>query len=605
MKENSSNLLDDLKNAIKNLEAFANQNESELIPHIQELDLQENVLISSPHSTLEKTIDLITSIFPEIKLKHDEKRIQIKKRLLESVAFLRNHYQIIYSLKKGSSEQKELATWALDTISRYNRLLNKAEEKPSLKNRVIHFIYEKSGLGIDNELKEQKIHLPHEFSVYFSTAKNEETIPAGEDTKEKIALIFKNKDITLHQPTDQEKEMFLMKTIILAKTLQLPAKLMSELTCMMRNVPIETEVSNAEDQEAGTSIVSLEKTISLLPWEVTTVKGSFKRDSKSMVPSEPIKDSFEASTTAVQTAFPHPSQHTGFALSNTLIPECLHLLDTTSLFQEVLERKKQIAAALLPEGELNEKAKLIWNLKHQAFEGKKEIYIQLHHQFILAVVNSCPYALLDSHRIFPIIEHYFQAMKTHASLFELLSQTYHLINVFFIERPYNYMVQEWLQVENKNEDPKTRYNQAIELLNRKMNESVVELTEEIQKSDSSLAKIIEEYILHVGYLLGQGCRAILLQKSSEKMRFAPPLLSGFDHKLHISVFRELIAFHEELNLELSEIQEEAIAQLQNRLDDELLSEIRLFENSEIPQDQSERITLELEQYFNERFFHSN
>ncbi len=169
MKQEEKSLLEsleELKTAIQNLELFANTNEREAIPHAQAMKVVGNTIVSTPLNTLEKTMDLMKSLLPKARKQSRINRLAVQKKLVESIEFLKTHYRVIHKMKKGNETEQAYATWAHHTIDRYNSLIAKAKEAPrSLAERMERFVYKKSGLSLDEEIKKIKIDIPDEFSI--------------------------------------------------------------------------------------------------------------------------------------------------------------------------------------------------------------------------------------------------------------------------------------------------------------------------------------------------------------------------------------------------------------------------------------------------------
>lgn len=602
----------DLEAAIQNLEEFANQNESEQVPNVHNLDVDGDLLVSKSTTGLERTIDLIGSIFPNAREKHNERRQQVQKKLLESIEILKTHFRTINRFKKGSQEEQDWAKWAQNTINRYNTLIAKSKLTPqSLKERVVQFFYKHSGLSLDDELKKVKIDIPHEFTVHFESSKTKSSSENHHDnTSEKIISLLQHTKMTPHKLTKQEEELFLMKTIILGKS-TMPSGLRQTLNSAMRETPIKTVLATPSvPEQSGTetaSIISLEQTITPFPGEKITVQGSFKRDARSPVPSVPIPESFYVSTKATQTGFPHASQNTGWVLSNVLIPECPLRLDQLPLFDSIYEKKKKIASALLPEGTLNEKAKRLLKLKKEAFEQKSSLYLTLHQTLSEAIVSSAPCSESLMKQAKEIIPAYFNLLKNQHNPFEILCQTYQVLNALFIERPYNHLHLEWLEKHNleiNSRDPKISCHACILVLDSELDKVNEEMIAHIKSPVSEYANCILEYLVCMGQIIGTASKAIILQQLSEKIGFPPLLLNDFEQKIQSCTYKQLFAFHEELASNIDSHPDLNVAAAQDFLQRQLEQEIILFkaEACDSLQDQSVSITHELEFYYNSRYY---
>ena len=612
-EKSTTDSIQDLESAIQNLEEFANQNEAEAIPNVQNLDVEGDLIIPKSTSGLDKTIDLIGSIFPTSREKHNEKRLQVQKKLLESIDFLKTHYRTINKFKKGSVEQQEWASWAQKTINRYNTLIAKSKIAPhSLKERVVQFFYKHSGLSLDEEIKKVKIDIPHDFSVHFDSAHKAGKPPTHlpENTSEKIVSFLQHTKMTPHKLTKQEEELFLMKTISLGKS-NMPSGLRNTLTSLIREAPIKTTLASPKSHEQSesdsASIISLEQTITAFPGEKITVQGSFKRDARSPVPSVPIPDSFHVSTKSTQTGFPHPSQNTGWSLSNSLIPECPLRLDQLPLFDIIYEKKKKIASALLPEGSLNEKAKLLLKLKTEAFEKQVKTFLDQHQTLSQAIVDSAPCSPMVSDQAKEVLKAYFNFLKDREDAYDLLCQTYQVLNALFIDRPYDHLQSEWLEKHNPeiiSRDPKASCQACMHILDNELDKSKEEVIAHIKNASGESERIILEYLLSFGQIIGTASKAIILQQLSEKIGFPPLLLNDFEQKIQSCTYKQLLAFQEELEMDTNAQSDVFVAKMQELLQHQLEREIILFkaESCDAITDRATAITHELEFYYNARYY---
>lgn len=607
--------LDDLKIAIQNLEKFAHFNEGESIPNVQNIKVEGNTLVSKDLSSLEKTIDLFKSFFSKSREKRQKKSLAVKKTLIESIESLKTHYRIIHMLKRGNEAEQELAKRALKSIQRYNSLIGKVELAPQrIKERAVHYMYQKSGFILGEDFKKNKIEIPHESSLPFNRSicnLSEEDI--FHTTSQKISSLLKHVQISTYIPTKQEQEMFLMKTICLGKN-TLPAALSKSMRDLICEMPIHVTSSNFKGIEnTGEGIVKFEQSLSTLPGEIIKAQGSFRRDARSPVPSVPIADSFQIFTDVIQTGYPHPSQTTGWSLSNSLIPDCPHRTDQMALFEPLFEIKKTQALELLPAGALNEKAKHLLHLKKTVFSKHSSFFLKKHllgmEKFIFACEeynSSLTQEALDS------LAPFFELLEKQPEAFDLLSHTHHLINTLFIDRPFEIFHKRWLEDKDPDifhEDPKCRYQACLNILEEVMANSMREISKQMEvllitsESTSRENIILLDYVLKMGRLIGLGARALILQQLSEKIIFPPPLLNDFEQKIQAFVFKQLLSFQEELEFPLgSPDQLETL--IKETMTTNLEEQIALWQadTCDAVQDISIDITHELEFYYNSRYY---
>ena len=534
-KEEVRDPLGTLHEAIRNLVNFADENENAHVANVRNLDIEDGQVVVSEQSHIESTIDLTRNFIKGIFTKGISKNIKkekVQRKLLESIQFLKTHYRIIHKLKKGSNEEKRLANWALDSIQRYNKLIHKSKETPqSLKERVANFVYRQSGLTIDEELKSNTIDIPHEYSMVLvsesDTGSKEK--PSSKSTSEKVSSLLPKLSIKKLKPTRPEIDILRMKSLSLAKNNpNFPASLKKTLRTMVWDTPVEITPHSAET--TGESLVHLEQTFQPLPGEVIKVIGTFKRDSKSHVPSVPIPHSFYLSTHAFQTGFPSPLQHTGITFSEQLIPDNPLRLDLLPHFQKLFKDKQRFAEDLLPEGKYNERAKLLLHLKSTIFNELRNEILKLHQRLMHAFIDSAELTETHSENCHHTIDEFFVYLKTTQSPLENLAEIHALINEIFIQNPFEALYEKRIDISSEAFE-KMEYKEKLLTCLEDIEDSISVSAGDIQDlvkqmGDDSSWQI--QYVLEIGKVLGSAAKSLFLQQFSEKIGFPPPLLNEFD-----------------------------------------------------------------------------
>ena len=150
----------------------------------------------------------------------------------------------------------------------------------------------------------------------------------------------------------------------------------------LRSLPIEASLSTE-------SILSLRQSISSLPGESLEFMGSFSRKRHMSIP---IKESFKLTAKATQTGYPHPMQHIGMSFSEKLLPHLFLRPYLVPLFQQLLDREREIAERLLPSKGLNKQAKELLVLRKAVFRTHKGILLAKQKQFVHAFFTAAAIA---------------------------------------------------------------------------------------------------------------------------------------------------------------------------------------------------------------------
>ena len=527
---------------------------------------------------------------------YERKRREIRQVLFTSIEVLKKHYRLLQKMKRGNEEEQQWARHALDSINQYNALLVKCRKPPkTFFEKLKRSFYTHTGLLlIDTELKKVLIEIPSEIFVRFDTLGDQE-----HKTMEQIATDLKKGKLVEFSKT--ERDIFFMRAITLSKKTALPTKLSVDLTHMIQSAPI---TATETEGDTSASVISMVQMLTPFPGEIVTVQGQFKRDETSPVPSVPDPKSFRVSTIVTQTGFPHPSQYAGWALSNAIIPGNPLRLDLLSHFQAILKIKKQVAADLLPGERLNVKAKELLALKKEAFNENAEIMIPLHQQLTQTLFNRAPYNELKDKNSQAVLDAFYEQVSSHPSPFDYISQTHHLINKYFIEYPFEKLVQEWHDLENPalhEGAGKERYKASLAILEEALSLSCDEIALQLKQPQTKIELATLNFILEQGHLLGKGATALYLQHFSEKIGFPPPLLKNFELLLQTSGIRQVLAFQKELELVMPPQKEERKRLLFKKMERYLKEEIALFRDEGEYEESTSKIAYELERYFNSRY----
>lgn len=587
---NSNSLMRKLDQAVKNLEVFIAQNTKGEMLNLHGLEADDGKLFAKHQEGL-NFFSIIRNTSSTNKL------IEIQNQLMQSVDFLKQHHKLIKKLKEGSPEQREWAKWALQVIDNFNAIIEKIKIAPnSLKNRVTKFVMEKSGFSVNPNLVHHKIIIPTDPSFYFN-ASSEDVV---ETTSQKVSTILNDHKLKESPLTSQETDIFRMKAISLSKATNLPGTLKDTLQSLLWDVPIQS-VGLQEGSEE--TVISLVQTLSAFPGETIKVYGAFKRYKSSVVPSVPISGEFKISSTSKQTGFPDPLQYTGFALSNTLIPEYPNRLDLIPGVAEILEKKQKMAHELLPEGKFNPKAKHLLKQKKELINSHTKVFSPMHQELVESLIASADLSDEDEKNLLNSTSDFFNHASLSRRFCETIGTAYRLINELFIEHPFNKLHEEWLEELNEliiDSPPKEKYKACIHILESAIAHSKEVLSSKIGELPEGLERSLLTFASGLGEAIGNGCKPIVLQKLSEKIGYPPPMLNNYERKLQIVAYRQLLIFQLELDT-LDTVSEDYLKNL-------IAFETALFQGNEEEdsfQDHALSLINELEVYYNSRFYYKS
>lgn len=602
-----------LKAAIANLEQFSSKNESAAIPHIADLSVHDGQLVASEQTVLQKTIEMarcfVASLFSsKARQRHQQKKAQVQGIVLKAIDVIKRNHLLIEKMQKGTPEEQKLAASTIAAIQRYNSVLEQTKISTDWPQTIARFLYKHSGLSVDDNVKSNRIDLPRAHSIQWEISAN---VP-----EQKISHAFQNRvskpQSKEHTPpfsavmltkvmsdplSKQETDLLRIKASTLLKQHNIKLHSMAETLQAIKESPIHTSL----DDES--SIATLSLLLTLIPGLTIEVQGAFKRDKNLPNYSTPISDRFRLYTHSLHQGFPHPLQYTGWALGNAAVPSYPHRLDQMPLFAPMYANKQESAKALLPEGELFEKAREQWKLRSQTFSAHAPELLKLHRKLNIAVLHAAPPACVppDTEEV---IHQFFDVLSRHPSPIDYLARTHQAINEHFIERPHGLLQDLW--INRKDEDSDTLLAKAKALL-AEDNELIQRMFEEgCQLALDESEQHALAYACRMGCVIQTSMQSILMQHFSETFGWPPRMLSDFEQKLQTAVYKQLMTFLDDIENWSENIPSNPKSLFQ-RIKECLESDIALFraESCDAFDNPALSITHEMEVYFNTRYYSSH
>jgi len=601
---------EDLVLAIEKLKKFTQENEVDT-PKDPGLPSEEESLAKSLSNTLNRTIYLArcfikTTFSSKSRERHERRKEQVKTDVLRAIEVVKSNYLLIQKLKKGTPEQQKLAATAMEAVQRYNTTLAEARRlPPTWTTRISRYVYESCGLSNDPVLEVHPIDMPQPASVHVEYSKDKKTLKVSQKletvpSSQKIAnLVQRQQETNSEEPISiNEADAFRAKAVSLLHNHGIRFTSASEEFTSIRTTPIQASLQTQENQDkARKSRLLLKQIISPFPGEVIEFKGEFQRIDDAVSRSVPVSESFKISSKAHQTGFPHPSQHHGWALSDLLIPPCPQRFDLLDDFYLIYQEKQRIAQALLPEGELNRKAKDLLKDKKQVFEDNRVEMLKKHQTLALTILRAAPSDVHES-KAEDVITAFFEHVKSIPQSYDYLSEVQEIVLTNFVTRPFERLKDEWLELKNPKffqENFKERQKAALDLLSHEMLCAEKDLQEQKKRFDALSTEVAFNYILLMGRLLALPVKCMIAQHMSETIGFTPPMFGEYELKMQASLYYQLKSFHEEFKAE-----KVTLEMMRERLDTDIkIFGIESFENLD------ERLTLlvdELEVYFNSRYY---
>jgi hypothetical protein len=579
-----------LQAAIQKLEAFTE-------PEAGGLEVHENgSLIARKGKPLERVIGLakhfIAPIFSDHARQEREKKLSlIKEEILKARDVIQSHSSLIDKLKNGDPNQQKLAESALNAIKRYNSVVKLDHSLWTTKYDFYNF--ERNQILLDQEIKGQPIELPHVVSIRFES--HTANHPAQKSLRELSETFLdkpSSKGCANLSPTYKKSTQFMLDTFRMKAVRMIQQHLLQhhsvgEIINLVKQTPIDISESSTDSGE-----LFMRQVLEELPGSRIVLTGSFTRpavDSKFM--SMPILVDFHLASHLEHAGFPYPSQHTGWALSQKLVESFPLRVDQVPLFQQIDQRRKRLAQALLFDHASIQKSRLIYKSKREIFDQDREFFLKLHQELQEAIILASEFEIQDFSEI---LNNFYEMIKNAPATFDILNSTQQKLNHLMIHEPAKKLQEEWLEVPGsylRKGNPQEKLLQAIHLLEEERSKALAAL---------NLEQPLDAYIHLMGNIIGRASQRIILQYFSEKIGFGPPMLNDFEQKIQTCAFQQLVDFLD--GFEKSEML--SPLKMKEEMTVFYKNEIHLFQIESIEELHQipAKIVQELEFYFPTRFF---
>lgn len=500
-----------LESAIRTLKQFASKEAHEPVSYAGSLSVKDGQLIETPPSIVKKLIHLIAATFSSsARREQTAKSEQVFEVVSQAIDTIKKHHLVIAQLQQGNSQEQQFAESALSAIKQYNAALATSKKRSqSFSYQILRFLSKVLRGESSPPPKVHQIALPPQPLL---------TPELPSESPSSAAPLL-----------TQEADALRMKTNILLKTHGIGLGSVSDAVSKVRTSPIHATM------DAGSSTSTLCLTLNMLPGISIRVKGSFKRDQG----SRPIADSFQLQFQSAHTGFPHPSQYTGWGLSDPMLPTYPHHLERLPLFEELYARKQRICNALMPGGSLLEKAQHLQSMKREAFEKHRELFLEQHRALLLAFLVRKKVKEVDE---------FMAHLGKDGCCLEEISLLWERANHYFMVRPHARLQRAWLD-----QDPALFLNRerGSEAARQLMEQEVASSEKEIRAYfedplQSELSLSSGALVLLLGARLREAGISIALQYWSETFECPALQLSEFELKLQLCSLIQIQAFFDEL-----------------------------------------------------------
>jgi hypothetical protein len=334
---------------------------------------------------------------------------------------------------------------------------------------------------------------------------------------------------------------------------------------------------------AGGSIASLRQTCIPLPGEKLHFSALFERGANSEIRGVPIGD-ITYHLTSQQTGFPDPALICGFGFCEELMPRLPLRPEVAPSLELLLNRKHEVAFALLPQGALNQKAKQLYSLQKQLFDQDRSYFITKHRAIAERILRLFEADEADLRRI----KSYFQKLLQTAPDYDELSSLYRQLNEATIEAVATL------------ENSLLSYDAMMD----KPSLAVVEESLIAGLNEEILPKIGDDTLLNtLQRTLVKPTARFILQSASEKHHFPPPTLTQAELRLQSAIFYQQIHFFQQLEDPQTTLDTAEILTASHSYFDTLLALLK-GEKASTTGELALHLVEEVEGYYNSRYLES-
>lgn len=566
------------------------------------LDVQDDgKIVATTASGLDKIKGLVRSLVGPVfsaKLRQEQERKinQIKQQLLNARDIIQSHSLLIEKFREGDPTEQKWAQWAFESIKSYNAIVSQSQNEEKQSSKYDSFNYERSQLLLDEEIKGKEIRLPHAVSIKFDSNPNNH--PAQKTFKEisqGLQVGAEAKTCSAISPTPKKMDQvmldaFRMKGIRKIQHHWESQQSIAEIMTLVQKTPISVH------EESDSGLISMRQILEIIPGSILILTGAFKKQSvNSKLMSFPILEDFHLSLQFTQTGFPYPSQHTAWALSDSLVDARPMRSEHAPLFSAVEVKKKKIAQDLLYDPVQMTRAKQIHMTAKKCGDTDPSTLLHLHRGLHESLIKESGRAVdIDTGTI---LDNFYSFVETALSCFDILAQVQQKIVDLFFDFPFRKIQEEWL-----NGNPQLRegsYPDKLRVAADILNEERTKALRNLELEENPVNKFIHL----MGQVLGLAGQSIILQFMSEKIGFAPPMLSDFEQKMQTCAFQHLLTFMDQLELGVKDQTEE---EAQQQFEANIKKDMEIFSSTSIDAfGLAADLTQELEVYFNSRFYAAN
>jgi hypothetical protein len=198
-----------------------------------------------------------------------------------------------------------------------------------------------------------------------------------------------------------------------------------------------------------------------------------------------------------------------------------------------------------------------------------------------------------------VIDTYFDGLQRDHALYDRLSDTYQMINDYFIAKPHRKLIEKIIKGKSTPLGtglPAERLGAVEALFDAAQAEAGEEFVQQILSCVSDEMKRALEFVRCLGEVIGSASRGIILQYLSEDLIYAPPPLTPFQAAVQDSAYNHIGGFLSELLEDGTIWQRGSCQTVVEHMRKEILEDIALIKS-----EKQSPVCGELADYFDRRY----
>ncbi|SCA62706.1 hypothetical protein SCG7086_AC_00400 [Chlamydiales bacterium SCGC AG-110-P3] len=548
MKQNHGHQIsrEHLKRAVQKLAAFASSDKNRNGPHLFDLQLRDDVIVSQPTPRLKRAIALTRSLLVGSAVER-ERSERLLNTLVTAIDEIKDQALLVEQLRHGDPSEQRLAAAAHRVIDQYNAMIRN-EEKRSIKQTVTRYLYQKAGWISTQILNQRPVnlsklcdhHIAYRNRPHCAPVKDTEytTVNLTSRIRGAIQKLAFNSHKEEQDATKAELDAYRMKAITLLQTHGVPSLKYAMEAVHNTPIVVENKASDLTQSDGAPSIINLRQRLPTASGLEILLEGAFQRTSDDRINSIPISNSFRLSTRTQSSTFPSPALCCGWALCDVLIPTMPLHPERVPTLSRLLQRRQKLSRELFNNRETAARADILAKERCKAFERAPRKFIEAHRELITALDVETGAANC-----------YFDSLHQLTQKYELLCLANQTAIQLFVTEPLHNIIHDGLsESPEQNRLPTHRLdiNVATNQYLSMTASNTLALLSAINSATSPFEIATLRYVKAHGERLSTLCLPLAMAALTEQLSSMPPSLKEIHNRLQVLVYCQQESYLDDL-----------------------------------------------------------